>query len=555
MNYVRRLYKSISNEFFNFKKWNKFFTKNLFFIHNLDVNYLNKKNRILFATSLGGEKVAWRLEMLLSLALKFRKYRSEFILCDKTLSACQMCTFKHYKSDLKTFSESGPKDLCESCFERPNEWMTKFGFKVHTFSKYLTSNDFFLAKKLTSELTYNEIITFKFKNISIGEHALAGALRFFAVGTLGNQPYSDKILRQYFESSLLTAFSFINLFKKNKFDVVVLHHGIYVPQGIIVQVAKSMGVRVVVWNIAYREKRFIFSHGDTYHHTLIEENPDTWKKISLGRRHKDSLKKYLDSRSEGSKDWISFHNEKSSDKLDFISEKLKLKKDITCIGLLTNVIWDAQLHYPSNAFKDMLQWVIKTIEYFSTRKDLQLIIRIHPAEANGNIPSRQLVFDEINKIYKNIPDNVHIVLPKDPVSSYVLMSICDTILIYGTKMGVEMTYRGKPVIVAGEAWIKNKGITYDPESEAEYFHLLNSLPFRKNISLSRLKLAEKYAFHFFYRRMIPIKSVQRVSGWPPFDIGIENISELAPGIDKGLDIILDGIVLNTPFVYPEELID
>ena len=27
------------------------------------------------------------------------------------------------------------------------------------------------------------------------------------------------------------------------------------------------------------------------------------------------------------------------------------------IGLLTNVFWDAQLHYRANAFKDMLDWI------------------------------------------------------------------------------------------------------------------------------------------------------------------------------------------------------
>ena len=33
------------------------------------------------------------------------------------------------------------------------------------------------------------------------------------------------------------------------------------------------------------------------------------------------------------------------------------------ILLLTNVIWDAQLHYPANAFPNMIVWLIETIRY------------------------------------------------------------------------------------------------------------------------------------------------------------------------------------------------
>ena len=43
------------------------------------------------------------------------------------------------------------------------------------------------------------------------------------------------------------------------------------------------------------------------------------------------------------------------------------------IGLLTNVSWDAQLHYPANAFANMLDWLVQTCRYFATRPDLQLL--------------------------------------------------------------------------------------------------------------------------------------------------------------------------------------
>ena len=41
--------------------------------------------------------------------------------------------------------------------------------------------------------------------LAIGEHAHAGALRFFATGSLDHEPHAESILRRYLESALLTA--------------------------------------------------------------------------------------------------------------------------------------------------------------------------------------------------------------------------------------------------------------------------------------------------------------------------------------------------------------
>ena len=41
--------------------------------------------------------------------------------------------------------------------------------------------------------------------------------------------------------------------------------------GAVGEVARQERVKVSTWNVAYRKRRFIFSHDDTYHHTLMNE--------------------------------------------------------------------------------------------------------------------------------------------------------------------------------------------------------------------------------------------------------------------------------------------
>jgi len=132
------------------------------------------------------------------------------------------------------------------------------------------------------------------------------------------------------------------------------------------------------------------------------------------------------------------------------------------------------------------------------------------------------------------------------------MSQCDSALIYGTKTGVELTSMGLPVIVAGEAWIRNKGLTIDVLSEEEYFKILDRLPFRTTMNPDKMKKARKFAYHFFFRRMIPLPIDDRHPVDKCYLTPIKSLRELEPKKHLGLDIVCDGILNGREFTYPAE---
>jgi hypothetical protein len=64
--------------------------------------------------------------------------------------------------------------------------------------------------------------------------------------------------------------------------------------------------------------------------------------------------------------------------------------------------------------------------------------------------------------------------------------------------------------------------------------------------------ARKYAYHFFFRRMVPIPSIVATKSVPPYRVALDSIEELLPGRQPGLDVICDGILEGSPFIYPAE---
>lgn len=510
-----------------------------------------QKPRLLLATSVGGHVGAATLDSLLAVALTLRGAEVDILLCDEVLPACEQCMVVRFSSAAE-FVKNGPqKDICRTCFPQAEQMFRSLGMNVYRYSQFLSPEDFALAAELASSLPLAQIPEYTHSGIAVGEHSQAGALRFYARGTLDDERDGERVLRQYFRASLLTAAAITKLFNSHKYTCASFHHGIYVPQGIIGAVARQSGVRVVNWMPAYRKKSFIFSHDNTYHHTLMSEPVEQWQNMLWSEQTKADLLTYLRSRWKGSEDWISFNRNPQED-FQLIANELKLDPEKPTIGLLTNVVWDAQLHYPANVFSNMIEWLVETIRYFAQRPGLQLIIRIHPAELTGFIQSRQPALDEIRRAFPVLPPNVFVIPPDSPISTYTMMRQANTVLIYGTKTGVELTSLGIPVIVAGEAWIRNKGITMDPSSAADYFQMLDRLPVEGRLSAELTDRARRYAYHFFFRRMIPLEFMIPAEGFPPYRIQIKGVDDLRPGRDVGLDIICEGILNGSDFIYPAE---
>ena len=507
--------------------------------------------RVLLASSIGGYAHAVTLESALGAALTFRGADVHVLLCDAALPACAECEASFYPN-LTQFLEAGPApDLCRDCRWPAERVYRALGFTVHKYSDWITPDDAASARDTARTLPAWEIRGYTLDGVSIGEHAYAGALRFFASGSLDSEPSGDAVLRRYLEGALRTAYVSRRLMRSVGFESAVLTHGIYVPWGIVGEVARGERVRVVAWNVAYRKRRFIFSHDDTYHHTLMTEPRDHWEQRQLSPAEDAALARYLASRRDGLFDWIVFHRPQRMDARETAS-RLRLDPSRPVIGLLTNVTWDAQLHYPANAFPNMVEWLVRTCEYFATRPDLQLLIRVHPAEISGFPQSRQPVLAELRTRLPQLSSNIVVVPPDSDMSSYTLMSLCNAAIIYGTKMGVELTSVGVPVIVAGEAWIRNKGLTYDASTPAEYFEILGRLPFADRLTGSHLARARRYAYHFFFNRMIPLPFIEPKSGYPIYRLRLRRMEELLPGASRGLDTICNGILERRPFVLDEQ---
>lgn len=513
------------------------------------------------AAAIGGPKVliacGWSgfagnalIDSLLAVALTLRGADVELLLCDQALPACTLAGIRHYGENDR-YARKGPAVLtCDKCFPSGSAMFRPLGLPTHLFSRLVSAEEISEARRLSTLVPFAEIPQFRMDGLDVGEHAHTGALRFYMAGYLENEPHGEAVLRHYLNASLLTAYATRRLLKTSSFDCMCEVHGIYVPHGVILDVARQQKIRRVTWSRDYRNQTFRFSHDDTYHRTMLYEPVEDWENIPWTTELESETMDYLKSRWSGTRDWISYQKSSHED-VSTVAADFGIDFSKPCIGMLTNVMGDGAILQPSSAFPDMLEWVFQTLKYFAQRPELQLIIRVHPAEVRGTDLSRQPVIGEIQRVFPTLPPNVFIVPPENPINTYALMDKCDSVIIYATKTGIELTSMGIPVVVGGDSWVRNKGISLDASTAEEYIKLLDRLPLGRRLSASETQRARKYAYHYFFRRMIPLPLFEPVRA--DFRLTIASLDELMPGRSIGLDVVCNGILKGDKFIYPAEL--
>lgn len=481
-----------------------------------------KGKKILIATSTGANWSISSFDSLLAVALTLKGAKVEFLLCDGALKACQECDYQLITP--KEITKKSINSLCKSCFNPAYEMLKPLSLKIHKLSDY--------DNKTTNKVDI--------KSKVIDEHSRAGTLRYFAKGELQNEPYSSEISKLYRDSANTTYLAAYNLIKERGFEVVVAHHGIYVPQGPIVEAARSVGSKVVCWGVSYRKKTVLFNHGQSYHYSI----PRIPQSEFLNCKNYDQSKiiQYLKTRENGSNDWISFYPQK-----DEGAQHLKKpinNNNIITYGLFTNVVWDAQLHFKEAAYKNMIDWVIDTIKIISTSKN-KLIIRIHPAEKTGTVPSRQPILDEINEYFPKLPKNVEIIEPNDDISSYDVAKQINIALVYGTKLSIELATMGIPVLVTGDAWVRGKGFTWDFSTKKEYREFIKTLNLPLSMDEEQIEVARKFAYYIFFERMIEVTALKENKYFSKFTVDTKSLIDIKNC--QGLQKITNGIINGDKF--------
>jgi len=516
------------------------------------------KSKILIAPVSGFGTHALNFESVIGTSLRKRGHLVEVLKCNKSLLSCAWNIFgthKHIEDEFERYAFSPSKNLmCENCSKKVDNICDSYGVNTLNLYDFFDSGDYKSAVNTIKDCKYGEYRDFVYKGVPVGEHAYSTYLRTRLRGDLSESEFDLWIYKRLLLSSIIYVDELLRMFAEKEFDVVVATHGLYIEHGALMDVAKSIDIRVVIYGFSYRNHCVHFSHQDTYHREMMHEDNSVWKNYNLSDDEIKKIDGYIKNKDMGHKGGVDVvvYNEKPLHDWSAISQHLGLDSGKKKATLYTNVLWDAQIYYSNNPFMNIVDWIIFTINQFSKLSEWELIIRIHPAESKIGY-TQQPIKEEIMRHFDTLPKNIKIVNPESSISSYVLAKNSSLALVYASNIALEIATTTTPVVVCGEAFCRGKGFTHDVNDINEYVELIKNIDSVEKNSDKKIRLALQYAHHWFFRRMIffPLIKGHAMKNNPKDILTFDQVNFLAKGRNKNLDLIIDGIVDGKPFIAEE----
>ena len=417
------------------------------------------------------------------------------LICDG-LPACELTKIQNTKpSDL--IDQNKRSLFCKDCSKHIAPLLSNYvGCKIHKLS------DCSMNSNAINDFCHDEFLSDDSFKVSY----LAGSVRYNA-----HIPNWDDCFVDNADVFKTAAREFISKFEallvSVKPDVVISHHGIYVPMGLVPLMCRKYKIRYTCWNFAYRTKTVLFSHSDSYHKTIPKLSiKAVINELDVGLEDAvEIVSKFFSEKLNGGTDWIAYYD-KTDPKLLNKNTDYSAYENVHLI--LPNIAWDAFINQFNTElpFGDQIEWILHFIKLAHHRPKDKFIIRVHPAETKHPIRTRVSLIDLVKKQNIFLPDNVEFISPDDPISSHDLIHVADCCHVFASKVGLEAALMGKLVTVSGDAWIRNKQIGIDIKRRTELEELVLR---QKNFKQTQQQKdnAFLFAYYLFEKRCVEISAL------------------------------------------------
>ena len=331
-----------------------------------------------------------------------------------------------------------------------------------------------------------QILNISFHGIKTGDLIYDQILRF------GKTPTVNSINWKVFQvvaQSWYYYYQYNLLFSLRRYHYYISTHAMYAEYGLICRVALKKGVKVIETNdiTTFLHENMDDNNLPTYHHSLNKIIKNIVSSENLNK------KKLATREVRGAKN-LQHRLESNIDNIDALKaysgkiySKEKLCKTLNInvndrIGFIAGHIFnDAPHNGKFLLFKDFYEWMDKTLDYCSMAKNINWIVKPHPA---SKLYEEEGVVEELVR-FKNA-SNIYI-CPID-LNTSSLRHCADVILTVNGTIGLEYACLGIPSILSGFSCYSGFGFTREPSTATEYCQMIQNcsqLPRLNNMQISK----------------------------------------------------------------------
>ena len=499
---------------------------------------INRKNmRVLMGPSFAIWSPSFALDKSLSLALRLRGVDVIPIYCD---------SIQHEECNYHGGDWGGKENFlknCSNCKKTSQKLWESNPNKPLPLSKYLSNAEVAEIATLVSVLDFNEALAYTKAGIKYGAMAKDIMVNNYLVASPTLIKNHEHLIKVHLQNLLMVSIAYEHILDEQKPDRVISNDSYYGMWAILEQHCKARQIPFYShWPAT--NYRAAFAYNDAAMNLDFTKSWGEFSKIDLTDEDNERINKWL----SGNRGLVIDTTKLAGHEvIDTSIADIDINKPT--LVLAANVIWDLAALNKQIVFKDMIAWIIETIEWFVNNRDFQLIIRPHPIEASPQIPrTRESVAAAIELCGIQLPENVFLLKAEAKVTFKDLMSQYNVrgITVHTTTVGFEYAAKGMSVITTGKSPYRGFGFTIDPIEKQEYFDAINNLLNDNKIEVpsSNITLAKKFIkfYHFHY-----YSDIKLFAGHPPklAENYMELLEEEGSSFGHVVNSIIEGIPVNS----------
>lgn len=356
---------------------------------------------------------------------------------------------------------------CQTRFAMGMRWLGSAQVTVKDFY-YITDSDQKKLDKLmySSCTSIDELRRKTIDDADVGLGALGSVISAIREPNPDYKKYC-KLLTAHLKSAAIAYLSVTNHLRIMSPDIFVLFNGRFAELRGALQAAQRMGTHTYVHERSGRLDRYSLTL-NTYPldiPVIKKEIEELYCLSELSCPEKATLADewYQERRENKDQSWYSFTKHQQRGRLpELSSDRCNL-----AIFLSSEDELEAFDDWRNPFYLNQADGLRRILSDLGKGTLFRIILRVHPNLAKINNSQTQSI-DELKVFFPEL-----IVIPADSlVNSYELVDACDVVLTFGSTIGIESVFAGKPSILVGRAFYEDLKCCIKPDS---HFCLINIL--------------------------------------------------------------------------------
>ena len=319
----------------------------------------------------------------------------------------------------------------------------------------------------------SDIIKFKHDNVLLG-YGIASSVQTLFKDHNPNLKKNivNKLYKKCFKTSISMYQSLKEIFKEIEPDKVYIFNGRIAESWPIVCLSKKLKIDYFTYEVAQVKKGFYRIIKNQLPHLKFlnlkkTKNPKKNLKINTNEITKFIFKNKVTMKNLNFKVYANKFEKKKLPK--------KFNKNVKNICIFNSSIEESHSikGLKVNIYKDSNNAIFKIVNNFKNREDIFFYLRVHPNIGKTG-PASIDFSSQLKEIISNCKKikNLKIIWPEEKIDSYELLKNCEKVISFGSTIGFEASYLGKPVISINNKKGHKLNYAYFPKNHRHCLNLI-----------------------------------------------------------------------------------